>query len=531
MKNNYALKNIKKSTVKHLIGGLFLSYSYTVLAIDQGDLQGSLEQPITSDTPAIVVARDQDTNPSVDAETDKTPKDSTTSTDNTVDNSDSQENQAESEAPISSTNADQGTDPAPDKESAIPSNPPNSTDTSTGTSSNDMESSKSQTDANSLSESDNEKGSDLSADKDQQPADDSNSEDKPHHKLHMAVGRKIRKIERGKTEVQAEVEYATTFYAENPVFEKEEFLAKIKSFTNYGVTEKINIFLDLDLVLDGEKELLSQSNRFLDREGLNVDKLKIEYRNDWISLFAGRYEPAYDLFSNTPAFFGNYSHYIDLSEKIGFGGSVKLGEAVVGEHWLTTNIFHLDTSFLSSPLFTNKGRIKKEDGGISNTEKFNNYLVTLNGGKAYEKPGASYTLGYGLQRAGEGRDLDEKMFIGGLYGQIAPSDDYDINLALEHVNLENAGGFPENHSTITLGAFYSRWPWGIGTVYSQRSVNPHDAGEDSRTDKIFEIVGRYFFGDHIGLETAIEILNENGEDEHLFGIVFVYYFDDIPHFK
>ena len=357
------------------------------------------------------------------------------------------------------------------------------------------------------------------------------SEEDSEQATSISVDRKPRQIERGKTEIQAEVEYATTYYADNPDFEKEEFLARIKSFTNYGITDNFNILLDLDLVFDGEKELLSQSNRFLDREGLNVDKIFFEYRNDWLSLFAGRYEPGYDLFPHTPAFFGNYSHYIDLSEKIGFGGGLKLGEAVVGEHWLTANAFHLDTSFLSSPLFTNKGRIKKEDGGISNTEKFDNYLVTLNGGKAYENPGTSYTLGYALQRAGVDRNLDEKMFIGGLYGYIVPSEDYDISLALEHVNLENAGGFPEDHSTITLGAFYSRWPWGIGTAYSQRSVNPHDPSEPSRTDRIFEIVGRYFIGDHIGIETAIEILEENGENERLFGIVFVYYFDEIPYFK
>ncbi|HID82901.1 MAG TPA: hypothetical protein EYH06_13095 [Chromatiales bacterium] len=533
MKNNYALKNITKSTVKYLFTGLFLIYSYSVLAMtkDQDDLQESLQQRVAGNTFAIVIAQNQNTRPPADAETDITPKDSTTSTDNHKEDSGSQESQAEADGPTSSTSADQGTDPVPDNENEIQSDPQNSTDPATDTSNDDMESSMSQTEASNLPETDNEEGSGLPADEDQQPADDSNSEEEPQQAASIMVDRKNRKIERGKTEVQAETEYATTFYADNPVFEKEEFTARIKSFTNYGITENINILLDLDLVFDGEKELLSQSNRFLDREGLNVDKIFIEYRNDWLSLFGGRYEPGYGLFPNTPAFFGNYSHYIDLSEKLGFGGAVKLGETSEVEHWLTTNVFQLDTSFLSSPLFTNKGRIEKEDGGISNTEKFDNYLVTLNGGKAYAKPGASYTLGYGLQRAGVDRDLDEEMFIGGLYGHITPSEDYDINLALEHVNLQNAGGFPEDHSTITLGAFYSRWPWGIGTVYSQRSVNPHDASEDGRTDKIFEIVGRYFFGDHIGLETAIEVLNENGEDEQLFGIVFVYYFDKIPHFK
>lgn len=486
MNKTSAFNNSVKVVSKYAITCFVLIYSYSGLAVGKNhdDLLKPQEQPLENDISTFVLAEKQSTSPPLDGENSET----------------------------------------------LPSSQ-SPTEVSEDTSAEDTEPLESQTDESSSTDSKNEGASALSADEQQPPADGSISEEKPRQSFPIAGDRKIRKIDRGKTEVQAEVEYATTFYAENPVFEKEEFLARVKSYSNFGVTEKLNILLDLDLVLDGEKELLSQSNRFLDREGLNVDKLKIEYRNDWVSLFAGRYEPADDLFPHTPAFFGNYSHYIDLSEKIGFGGSVKLGEAAVGEHWLTTNFFHLDTSFLSSPLFTNKGQIKKEDGGISNTEKFNNYLVTLNGGKAYEKPGGSYTIGYGLQRAGEGRDLDEKMFIGGLYGQISPSDDYDINLALEHVNLENAGGFPEDHSTITLGAFYSRWPWGIGTVYSQRSVNPHDASEDSRTDKIFEIVGRYFFGDHIGLETAIEILNENGEDEHLFGIVFVYYFNDIPHFK
>ncbi|MCU7843918.1 MAG: hypothetical protein KZQ93_08775 [Candidatus Thiodiazotropha sp. (ex Monitilora ramsayi)] len=336
-------------------------------------------------------------------------------------------------------------------------------------------------------------------------------------------------VERGTTSLSAEVEYASTYSATDPEFERDEFLARIQSYSNYQITDNTNVLLDLDLILDGEEEKLSQASRFLDHEGLNVDLLKMEYSKDTFTLFAGRYEPAEEIFPNTPAFFGNYAHYIDLDEKVGFGGSVKLNESLKGEHIITTHFFHLDTSFLSAPLFTDRGRIRKEDGGISNTGKFNNYLITVNGSNLHDEKGLSYVLGYGLQNGGLETELDERMLIGGIYHSFEASENSDIELAIEHVNLRNAGGYSEEHRTFTLGASYNQWPWSIGLVFSQRRVNSLDTF-DSRSDRIYEIVGRYFVGDHVGIETAFEFLKENEEKERLFGIVIVYYFDEISHY-
>ncbi len=329
------------------------------------------------------------------------------------------------------------------------------------------------------------------------------------------------------THIQAEVEYLNVLEATDPVFEQEDFISRVKTYSDFKITDKLNLLLETDLIFDEEKNIFDREERFLFRKGLNIDLLKLEYSGERFSLFAGRYEPASEIFPESPTFFGNYSNYINLDEKISLGGAVRLGNESPDEHWLTLQLFHVDTSFFSAPLLSGLDEVDKEDGGTGNTEKFDNGLLTFHGSSNYGAGRVDYVLGYGEQQPGIDLELVEKMSIGALYGVIKPSESYEIELGLELLEIENANNNPEDHSTVTISAYYSRWPLGIGLAYSEREVTPNDTSEEEATGRIVEIVVRYWINDNWSLESALETIDETSFDETLFGLVLVYSFDEM----
>lgn len=341
------------------------------------------------------------------------------------------------------------------------------------------------------------------------------------------ASKEIRLFDWENTQVQAEVEYLNILEATNPVFEQEDYITRLKTYSDFEITDNLNLLLDTDIIFDEEKNIFDREERFLYRQGLNIDLLKLEYSRERFSLFAGRYEPASEIFPESPTFFGNYSNYTNLDVKIGLGGAVRLSNDSSNEHWLTLHLFHVDTSFLSAPLLSGEDEVGKEDGGTGNTEKFDNGLLTLHGSPNYGAGRVDYVLGYGEQQPGIDLELVEKMSIGALYGVIEPSDSYEIELGLEHLDIENANNNPENHSTVTVSAYYNLWPLGIGLAYSERKVTPNDASDEEATGRIVEIVVRYWISDQWSLESALETIDETDFDETLFGVVLVYGFDEV----
>jgi len=329
------------------------------------------------------------------------------------------------------------------------------------------------------------------------------------------------------THVQAEVEYLNVLEATDPIFEQEDFISRVKSYSDFKITDNLNLLLETDIIFDEEKNIFDQDEKFLFRKGLNIDMLKLDYSGERFSLFAGRYEPASEIFPESPTFFGNYSNYINLDEKISLGGAVRLGNESTDEHWLTLHLFHVDTSFLSAPLLSGLDEVDKEDGGTGNTEKFDNGLLTFHGSSNYGAGRVDYVLGYGEQQPGLDLELVEKMSIGALYGVIKPSENYEIELGLELLDIENANNNPEDHSTVTISAYYNAWPLGIGLAYSEREVTPNDASEEAATGRIVEVVVRYWINDNWSLESALETIDETSFEETLFGLVLVYSFDEV----
>ena len=77
-----------------------------------------------------------------------------------------------------------------------------------------------------------------------------------------------------------------------------------------------------------------------------------------------------------------------------------------GKHSLEVSSFMADTTFLSDSVLRQRGNTSKEDGGPSNTQRFNSYAISLEGSNFYSLTnniveGLSYRIGHAVQAAAE----------------------------------------------------------------------------------------------------------------------------------
>jgi spore germination protein YaaH len=325
-----------------------------------------------------------------------------------------------------------------------------------------------------------------------------------------------------KGEASAEVEYYSKFAATNPEHRRNNLMSIMDVQQAFEITSRLALHSDMRVVLesDGEDERFYSEFPY---EGIYLRSLLLRYESDHFSAFGGRYQPADDIRGHAPIFFGNYSTEFKLDRRIGVGAAARLENQTIGRHILTGHLFYRDTSRLSGELWTAQGRNQMDHGGVGNTGRPDNYLVTLNGGTLDTGIAVHYTLGGGVQR-GSGDSLDERAYLGALLGKLPLAGHGALRLSVDLLSLRNVGGHAAHSDGIGFGAGYANWPTFLGVAYWLR-FSDRGAEEARRMDAITEIVARYGFGQHIIVEAAYQNIREGGDNDNSFGIVVAYLVD------
>src|SRR5262249_53526814 len=148
-------------------------------------------------------------------------------------------------------------------------------------------------------------------------------------------------------------------------------------------------------------------------------------------------------------------------EKNGVGASLDIH--AFGLHTLYAETFFQDTSFLSNSVFSRPkitdpdvlrpGRLNRDDGGVSNTGKLNNYAFAIEGGKIPVLEGFNYTLGYARQKGSDvGGELNETSFVAGMWWELPITNRMTLIPLVEYVRQLHRQGTDQNVSYITFGA-------------------------------------------------------------------------------
>lgn len=327
--------------------------------------------------------------------------------------------------------------------------------------------------------------------------------------------------------VSNEIQNDWTFDSDDNDNELNDLYGTIEPFVALNLTPELSI--ESGLVLEPVDDPDPGDSRAFQDEGLYIETLGIVYAADRYSLYGGKFNPTFGVaWDMAPGVYGtDFAEDYELTERIGFGGSLAGGSDELGTHTLSGNLFFLDTTVLSESAFDNRGRTKKSDGGVSNTESLESFSVTLDGGDMPFLPNLSYSLGLERQEGGRNDPEDELGFVAGLYGGLDLTSGLSFEPIFEYAYFDNAEGQNQDRQYVTAGAALYRGPWNLSASYTGRFTDPDD--ESNIDDTLLQASVGYEFDFGLGVDIGYRYSDEDNVESHTLGLLFAYEFDILVH--
>jgi hypothetical protein len=260
------------------------------------------------------------------------------------------------------------------------------------------------------------------------------------------------------------------------------------------------------------------SDRTFGDIGLYVDTLDLEAAVGQATLLAGKFGPSFGTaWDITPGIYGtDFAEDYELSEQIGFGAAYAFDMGDAGTHTLSGAVFFADTTVLSDSVFTRRGRLSVDDGGVGNTERLDNVALALDGADIAALPGFSYNLGYRHLSAGVSEDADEDGFVFGLAKETAFANGVVLGLTGEIAYFSNAGGVAGDDATYgTAGLSLARGPWHGELAGAVRRLD-FDGG--SLDDRLVQVSAGYTFDNGFDLSAGYAHVRVEESDYDVFGL-------------
>jgi hypothetical protein len=265
------------------------------------------------------------------------------------------------------------------------------------------------------------------------------------------------------------------------------------------------------------------TNRTFDDHGAYFEELYIQYENEKIRIFLGKYDPSFGTaWDNAPGVFGtSMPEDYQLVERIGGGVATTFETMYLGMHTVTANLFFADTTVFSESVITNRGRTRLADGGASNTESLNSFSVTWDIEGFSEAPGLTTHVGFVHQARGIGGVRDENGFVIGAINEHEFSNGTLLTAILEVAFIDHFGGGAADNTYITAGAQYNFGDWNVAASGTVRRIT--ETGMPSVSDHLFQVGGGYEFQEGFLGGTAVDVAlgfqEDGGVGSTMFGIV------------
>ena len=243
--------------------------------------------------------------------------------------------------------------------------------------------------------------------------------------------------------------------------------------------------------------------------GLYIEQIFARWDAGPAALRAGKFNVRFgSAFDEAPGLYGaDFAEDYQLTERLGVDVSVPIATDA-GDHELFAALFTADRTPLSGSVFTERGRLRAEDGGPSNTGTLNSGAVGVQGLLG----NLSYTVGLEHQAKGEGDASAETGVVLGAWLPVAIGDD-ELGFFGEIARFEGYQGADQQATYPTVGVSYGFGEWTLSGVYAGRYVS--DGGD---TDHLLSAGVDYALADGVGLATAYRWGDEGGVRSHTVGV-------------
>ncbi len=311
-------------------------------------------------------------------------------------------------------------------------------------------------------------------------------------------------------EFSIELESDFTFDSDESDAELTDTFATIEAALGYRFTERFS--LQSTLVFEPVED--ATSDRFFEDHGLYAEELYFGYDFGSAAVAVGKFNPSFGFaWDLAPGVFGvDFAEDYEITERVGAAVSVPFS-GLGGKHELTLSAFTTDRSVLSNSLVTERGQLRLEDGGVSNTDDVESFALSLSG----EIGDTAYTLAVQDQAAGEGDAADQSGVVLGLV-HLLNAGGTEIELLGEAAYFDQFDGNRESATYATLGAAVPVGPLVLSSVLAVRDLE----GESS--DMLATVSAEWPLADNLGISLAYRYGDEEGVQSQTLGALLAYEF-------
>lgn len=282
-----------------------------------------------------------------------------------------------------------------------------------------------------------------------------------------------------------------------------------------------NFYINGVAVWETIQDIDPNDDNFFDNEGLFIEEIKLNYENGSWAAWAGKFNPGFGTaWDAAGGIWGvDFAEDYEVTEKIGVGARYTFENEQIGTHSFTANTFFADTTFLSRSLVTNRGEIDKSDGGVSNTEDFSSFVMSLEGEDLSGVENLYYQVAYRHQDEGDvntGGD-DETGYVVTLGYSFNVQERVGMNALIEYVDIENfeAGTDDNQYLTTSLITTIDE-NWNVTASYTARNI---DSTDGDTNDHLFQLSGGYDFGQGTTADIGWRNSEESNVDTDIVGFL------------
>lgn len=272
------------------------------------------------------------------------------------------------------------------------------------------------------------------------------------------------------------------------------------------------------------RTFLSNDRGFgLQETGILLEELKLNYENDDVRVFAGKFDPtfgtAWRKTKRIGVFASQFTEDYNLREKIGGGITALLENSSI-----SFNSFMNDTTELSRSMISDRGRAKGSSGIAGSNGSLSSYSVSMEGENFLTVDNWYYNFGYrslGVDNAA-GRAREQGFVVGSEYlYQLGRNS--SIIPFVELVKIDNFAGFKNRNAkygTFALIGNYSSWTASVSFV-TREIKDPYAVNYN---DHQMQFSVGYKITDNLTVDISRADIKEDGQNGGLIGATVTYFY-------
>jgi hypothetical protein len=273
-----------------------------------------------------------------------------------------------------------------------------------------------------------------------------------------------------------------------------------------------------NVVLEEVEPGASGDDNYLDGHGLFVQELTLTWRAGDLFLYGGKFNANFGrAWISIPGIFRKtLTAAYEFTENIGIGAGATVAGGLLSTHHLELAAYCADDTELGHSLFTDRGHVRRRDGGPGNTGGLDSFSLSIDGGRPGELPGLSYHVAYSELARGRGSPERQR----GAVFSADYSQALGMNTAL-HVSMEVAHfsgweGADARSIFLTPAMELRSGPWAGIAVWSTQYHTLEGM------DDLVELSASYRFRNGLSAYLGWVRRDIGGDRDHEFGMRLLY---------